>query len=73
VFSNFKDYFDKIFDLSSRAQKERPHLLQYVSYHLVPIWLANPCLALPFIPSFTKVLLYSEMRIDQQQTPGIFL
>ena len=51
------DYFMRIF---SMGKKGKPHLVQYIIYHLVPIWILSPRSCIPFFACFSDVLLYKE-------------
>ena len=63
-----QDFFLKIFEMS---KNEKPHLIQYLMFHIIPIWVTYPNLSLHFFPIFPYLLTYKETKTDQKSIPEV--
>jgi hypothetical protein len=62
------EYVDKVLSIASN---DKPHLLQYLLFHIVPIFVRNPALSIPFFSEFPKILLFREIKSEHHSIPDI--
>ena len=62
--------FEKIYELGLH---NKPYLIQYLMYQLVPVWILHPDLSIPFFPMLLKILLYKEVELDEHSVPDVVL
>ena len=54
-------YFDKLMSL---GEKDKPHIIHCLIYHICAVWSADPELSIPFSDFFPRLLLYKEPKVD---------